>query len=740
MKLHKLASMFASTSIALSAFADDHGGDSPDYLSPFNVIGTKADVSGLGGTGTVLDAEDLSPFFHTDINEILRQVPGVYVRPEEGYGLFPNISLRGVDPGRSQKVTILEDGIPASPSPFSAPSAYYSPTAGRMAGFEILKGSSSLKFGPNNSGGVINYLSTPIPLEQTSMLRGSYGDFNEKIAHAYSGGTVDFGGGKLGYLLEVFDHRTDGWKTIADDFTTGSSPFGSFKGGNAPVYKNDMLFKLSYEFGDGNYLEFKTGRTDLDGDVSYLGVTKEDFLANPYQRYAGTVHDNMDSDQRRYYLRYRNEFSDTVKFSTSIFSNEFNRDWYKISKVGLDTSNYNDVGEGVIGSADNVSILKGDKNGTIRYKHNDRTYETTGIQANFEFELASHSFDLGFRYTNDDYTYNPGYTEDDYNMTTDKGLSLLSSSKLKDTGNDTYMESDALEIYLLDEFSLGSLTLTPGVRYTSVDYYTHGGGTYGGVHTDTSISTTLFGLGSTYDFGSNILFAGLHQGQALPGPKTKGAYEEESSLSFEIGLRSSGNTRFAYEVSYFNTSFEDMLIYPSIGAGGATDASQVGEVDTQGFEILLAANLGNDSVGVPLQAAVTYTNAEFGTNMEALKDDPENRYDNASKGNKIPFIPELQYNIRAGLELEKFSTYLNYHWQDKVYVNGSNSIEINGFDSTIPSYGILDWSGFFEIKEGVSAFAKVTNLADEEYAMSDLPDGYRPGAPRIWSIGMEFDF
>jgi outer membrane receptor protein involved in Fe transport len=53
---------------------------------------------------------------------------------------------------------------------------------------------------------------------------------------------------------------------------------------------------------------------------------------------------------------------------------------------------------------------------------------------------------------------------------------------------------------------------------------------------------------------------------------------------------------------------------------------------------------------------------------------------------------------------------------------------------------VLDWSGFYEIKEGVTAFAKVTNLGDEVYTMSDLPDGYRPGAPRIWSIGMEFDF
>ena len=117
---------------------------SADYLSPFNVIGSKEDVPELEGTGAVLDSSDLKPFFHTDVNEVFRQVPGVYLRPEEGYGLFPNISLRGVDSHRSAKVTILEDGIPSSPSPFSDPAAYYSPTAGRMAGFEILKGSSQL--------------------------------------------------------------------------------------------------------------------------------------------------------------------------------------------------------------------------------------------------------------------------------------------------------------------------------------------------------------------------------------------------------------------------------------------------------------------------------------------------------------------------------------------------------------------------------------------------------------------
>ena len=105
MKIQKLASMLASTSIAFSAFADDHG--RKDYLSPFNVIGTKADVSSLQGSGTVLDSSDLKTFKYTDIHDILRQVPGVYVRPEEGYGFFPNISIRGNDPGRSGKQTNL---------------------------------------------------------------------------------------------------------------------------------------------------------------------------------------------------------------------------------------------------------------------------------------------------------------------------------------------------------------------------------------------------------------------------------------------------------------------------------------------------------------------------------------------------------------------------------------------------------------------------------------------------------
>jgi Fe(3+) dicitrate transport protein len=709
MKLHKLASMFASTSIALSAFADDHGGDEPDYLSPFNVIGTKADISYLEGTGTVLDSEELGPFFHTDINEILRQVPGVYVRPEEGYGFFPNISIRGNDPSRSGKVTILEDGVPSSPAPFSDPAAYYSPTAGRMAGFEILKGSSQLKYGPNTTGGVINYISTPIPNEQKSYFRASYGDYSEVVSHAYSGGKLNFGGGQLGYLLEVFDHRSDGWKNL------NMAPLNMVNQ-EMPISKTDMNFKLGYEFASGGYLEFKYGNTFMDSDVSYQGEPDlATFNSSPYSVPFTAAWDNMDSHQHRYYLRYLTEFSENVGLTTTLFHNEFNRNWYKM----------NSESEATFGSTPTGDF-------TWTNKNNNRNYKTTGLQGNVDILLGANDIDLGFRIMKEDYTQNP-YTVDSYEYNSTNKSVKITSGDVITTGLDPYLHSESMELYLTDTITIGSLNVTPGIRYTSVDYtYKSDKGT---------LDDTLVGIGANYELAeSTILFAGLHQGHAMPGSKAAAntatsRKEIEESVSFEIGLRGALGKLF-YEVAFFNTDFNNLLAAKSASTG-VNNTFNVGDANTRGLEGYLAADLGeNFGIGIPVSLTATFTDSEF----DALRPDTTGGtftgtgvYAGAEVGNTFGYIPDTQLNFRIGLEFDNKSTYLNYHYQDDVFTTAGNT-------ESIDSYGVLDWSGFLEIKEGVTAFAKVTNLTDNDYAHSDLPRGYRPGAPRIWSLGMEFDF
>jgi Fe(3+) dicitrate transport protein len=729
-KLRVFHIILIGTFFLTNLFGQKEESETTDYLSPFNVIGSKEDVPVLEGAGSVLETTDLKPFFHTDVNDILKEVPGVYFRGEEGYGLFPNISLRGVDSHRSAKVTILEDGIPSSPSPFSDPAAYYSPTAGRMSGFEILKGSSQMKYGPNTTGGIINYISTPIPENQKSHLRASYGEYNERVAHAFSGGKTELGAGRLGYLVEVFDHRTDGFKTI--------NSLGNVVGGEAPISKNDITLKLGYEFGEGDYIEFKAGRTDLDADVSYIGLSPEDFAANPYQRYHNTKLDNMDSEQNRYYLRYLKEIDEDTTLKATVFHNEFDRDWYKIDKIRANkTGGFDEkaIGQGALSSVNHLNLLRGsgDMNdsatyngtGQVLYKHNDRNYKNTGVQGSISKQWENHTFEFGGRYTKDHYTYKD-YTSDEYNVSNagDASAGLVyNKTTAKPMGSKKDRISKAWETYLTDEILLDRFTLSPGIRYTSVEYQYN--------DKKRSVSDVLAGMGGTYQFDQHLFFAGVHQGHALPGysAATK-SLDEEKSLGFEIGSRGSLSS-INYELAYFNTKIKDMIAVPSGATGLGDEASNIGEATIDGIELMLSKDLVADaSFSVPLSISSTFTNAEFDT---ATKADTGDRYAGGSPGNKIPYVPEIQYNIRLGLVYENWSSYLNYHWQDEVYTDAVNS-------SIIDDYGTLDWSGFYDIKPGVTLFAKVTNLADEKYAVSDMPDGLRPGAPRVATLGMEFDF
>ena len=124
-----------------------HAGESPqpetregsDRIEQVLVIGVRHRVP---GSGSVVASEELERFDYTDVNQVMSAVPGVYVREEDGFGLRPNIGIRGAAAERSQKITIMEDGVLIAPAPYSAPAAYYVPNISRITGVEVLKGPS----------------------------------------------------------------------------------------------------------------------------------------------------------------------------------------------------------------------------------------------------------------------------------------------------------------------------------------------------------------------------------------------------------------------------------------------------------------------------------------------------------------------------------------------------------------------------------------------------------------------
>ena len=165
------------------------------YTAPdVNILSHLNRSSNLPGSGDYIGPERIQKYNFSNINDILRDTPGVYSREETGAGLIHNISIRGTATLRSTQINLLEDEINIAPAPYSAPDSYYSPLTHKMHSIEILKGSSQYRYGPHSTGGSINYITTPVELGEKYFGSVSYGIF-DVITHDYAnyGFSGDFG-------------------------------------------------------------------------------------------------------------------------------------------------------------------------------------------------------------------------------------------------------------------------------------------------------------------------------------------------------------------------------------------------------------------------------------------------------------------------------------------------------------------------------------------------------------------
>ena len=133
---------------ALAAPAAWAGDSDPVVLEAVIVTASAEDARTVGGSATFLDNAALEVFGHADVNQVLRQVPGVFLQEEDGFGLRPNIGIRGSGTDRSGRVAVMEDGVLIAPAPYAAPAAYYFPRLARMTGVEVTKGPAPSNTGP----------------------------------------------------------------------------------------------------------------------------------------------------------------------------------------------------------------------------------------------------------------------------------------------------------------------------------------------------------------------------------------------------------------------------------------------------------------------------------------------------------------------------------------------------------------------------------------------------------------
>ena len=509
------------------------------------VIGHADRAQDLTGSAQFIDKETLDQNNYTDINRVLRQVPGVNIQEEEGYGNRPNIGLRGGRSERSADITLMEDGILIAPAPYASPSAYYFPRVNRMEAVEVRKGSSTIKFGPRTTSGAVNLISSSVPATQEIEALAGYGTDNTQRLQGHYGNSVAFGSGNFGFVFDASHESTDGFKDI------------DIVGGDTGYSIQDVMGKFQFSTDPAadifQSIEVKIGATEEDSDETYLGLTQADFDADPFRRYAASQVDNMDANHRQYHIRHFIDFG-KIDATTTFYHNQFSRNWYKLDDItiggvrnslsaALDDAAY-------LAALQGATDLDGSAANNLTVRANNRDYYSTGIQTDLATQFGvgntEHEVEFGIRYHYD--KEDRFQHEDRYAIT--NGVMSLANAGAPGSNANRHATAKATALYIQDEISVANWTIVPGVRY---EYITTKREDFNSSQIrDNIVDEVIPGIGISYAVTDAItLLGGVHKGFAPPSPSSTNDDNEES-INYELGGRYNSNLFNAELIGFFN--------------------------------------------------------------------------------------------------------------------------------------------------------------------------------------------
>lgn len=721
--------------------------EEPKILDTVNIIGSPEDARDMPASAQFITTEEIRGQSYSDINRILRKVPGVNIREEDGFGLFPNISFRGVDTTRSAKITVMEDGVLVAPAPYSAPAAYYNPAGGRMSGVEVLKGSSQIKYGPHITGGVLNYLSTAIPDSGKAYLKTIYGSYNEVRTQGYVGDTIDTDHGRFGYLVEGFYRGSDGFKSIDET--------ADFRNGDETGFQQvEPMVRLSWEPNTDMYqkLEVKFGYSSMDADETYLGLSEADFKNDPYRRYSASRFDNIDSERFGGFARYFISPTEDLDIVTTAYYSEFDRNWSKLNDLRGGATGNMSLSSALAGAnnGSGLDCLRGDIACNLRVRDNNRSYYLGGIEtaANYRFDLGSthHELNGGFRYHEDKETRFQHDTT--YNQAADGTISS-STTGAPGSQDDRSGLTNAYAFFLKDRIEIGNWGFTPGIRYEHL-YQTYKNNRAPSTNGTSSLDVYAGGASLDYRFNEDfMMFGSAHRGFSPPGPADAvlDKLKEETSNAYELGGRYSHGA-FSAELVGFYTQFENLLVVDSIGGTGSDANQNFGKVDSRGVELALNFDAGQAygwGFRNPYFLSFTYTDTE--QLNDAASTNAESIFSYGKKGNRVPYIPEYALSFGSGLHFEKWGIEMAANYVSETFTSANNTgIQENGEGAPDSRFGktddyiIADVSAYYQVTKNIKILGGVQNLSDEEYLVSRQPHGPRPGMPIFAYGGFELDF
>lgn len=571
----------------------------------------------FAGTNNVISLKKIKQIQPISSEEMIRTIPGVNIAGDQGLSNRPNISIRGSDPRRSNKILLMEDGSPISPAPYLAPGAYYNVPADRLEGIQVIKGPETLVYGANNIFGVVNYITKRPSQDPTFNLSLTGGQRNYASAVANYGGT---------------------WKNTGAEFMAMYKNFEGFSD-NSALHMLNFSAKWFSELSANQSLYLKLVFQTENVQNSLSGITPYTFELDPTQN-------PFDADLftgHRYGidLIHNWKINDKSGLQSKIYGSDFYRDWWKQNSVVIkaaDVQSY--VGDEIFN--EKYSYLSGQTFGDedyVRvgkivngYESNSDSrwaYQVAGLQEKFTTNYSVHKFEAGARLHYENYH--------DITIKNDSTRWALSGT----TTADLFYYLIAPSGYVKNDFNFGKLQITPIARIellylTKNDLLKNGntgnnnGPDYGDIkntfneitpglniiYRDINLSKTQFEVyGSIYKGYSSpttaIAFVTVENGEVVPTTGDETNMKPETSINTEIGSRFvQKNQVYNGQVALFNMDINNFY-----SPARAQAFESLGSVRISGLEFAFNMNIskafGNSEHQVNFGTALTFMQSEI---------------------------------------------------------------------------------------------------------------------------------
>lgn len=622
------------------------------------------------GSITTVSPEEIELQQANNLGDVLARVPGVAYVDEDGRGTKPDISLRGLNPIRSEFVQLLLDGVPIQPSLYSEPAAYYGVPAERVAAIEIFKGGASTLFGPNAVGGVINFITrAPSPRPFASVLDtrfDSYGDYGANLFLSGTRGNVFAG---LEYLHKGGDGFRDGL------------------GYNI----NDVEAKLGYRFSADHSAQLHFHFYDEESETPG-GLLPAQFRVDRTQ--SNKPQDEFFGRRIAGDLRTLHRLSARQQIELLLYVFRFERDWFLQNYVSDNTP----------------SLALAESNGQFL-----RAFNVVGFEPKYilDYDLgktSGHQLELGGRFY---------YDAVDRRAATGRSGSSREGDAVLNSKED--LTTMALAGYLQNDFKVTQqLSVVPAVRYEHIDQ-TRQDLLADGPEQSSTYDVWVPGVGMKYELAPKTqLYGNVSRSFRPPtfadsfNPTINASSADlraSTAWTYEGGMRTNTYPWLSAEAGGFYTDFSDQVVVSAGTAANFNTTSYgletVAQVGLLGFAHLVRTGdpfyAGEHEVF--LSGGATLVRSTFADGVFA--------------GNDLPYVPRqsftfgLRYAFRHAFDL----LFQGRAAGDR-FADSANTIEENavGTIGELADYAVFDVKGRWQLSKHLALAAGINNLFDESYA------------------------